>query len=152
MNTLPRILCFLIRSVVISLGIMPIVIGLSLAMPGCQRDDGEQAGPPPGERPEHAAKIELDLDELNDAGLKGAPDGLRAVSYEFCIPDRPEYEAEVRRIDAQIAIMHGARGRIGCGPDEVLCVGSTHQSGFRTVLFRLAALPYVERIVEAHFE
>jgi hypothetical protein len=116
---------------------------------GCRRQDSD---PPAGERPEDAAKIELDLAELNDEGLKGPPDGLRAVSYEFCIPNRPEYEAEVRRIDPQIAITPGARGRIGCRPDQVLCIGNTHQPEFRRVLFRLAALPYVERIVEAHFE
>jgi hypothetical protein len=118
-------------------------------MTGCRRQDHD---PPAGERPENAAKIELDLAELNDEGLKGPPDGLRAVSYEFCIPNRPEYEAEVWRIDPKIAITHGARGRIGCRPDQALCIGSTHQPEFRLVLFRLAALPYVERIVEAHFE
>ena len=29
---------------------------------------------------------------------------------------------------------------------EALCIGSTHQAGFRDVLQRLAALPYVARI------
>jgi hypothetical protein len=98
------------------------------------------------------AKIQLDLAELDAAGLKGPADGLRAVSYEFCIPNRPECETEVRQIDARVTFMHGARGRIGCGTDQILCVGSTHQPEFRAVLSRLAALPYVERIVEAHFE
>jgi hypothetical protein len=48
--------------------------------------------------------------------------------------------------------MRGARGRIGCGTDEVLCLGSTHQPEWRQVLTNLARLPYVRRIAEAHFE
>ncbi len=147
MNASPRMGLVLLSLVAVS---SLLVLG---AATGCRRQDGDEGGDrTPEERPEHAAKIELDLAELNDAGLKGPPDGLRAVSYEFCIPNRPEYEAEVRRIDPQVAIMHGGRGRIGCGADQILCVGSTHQPEFRAVLFRLAALPYVERIVEAHFE
>jgi len=43
------------------------------------------------------------------------------------------------------------RGWFGAGPGECLCVGET-RAGFRDVLGRLAALPYVRRIIECHFE
>jgi hypothetical protein len=46
----------------------------------------------------------------------------------------------------------GSPGRIGCGPDQVLVIGNTHRPDFAFVLQRLAELPYVERIEQAHFE
>jgi len=97
-------------------------------------------------------KIAFDLAQLNADGLAGPPDGLRAISYELCVPDRAEVLAEVQRIDPSLELMRGARGRIGCAADEVLCLGSTHQPEWRQVLTQLAGLPYVARIAEAHFE
>lgn len=98
-----------------------------------------------------AAKIRFDLSALNAVGLYGPPDGLRALSYEFCIPDRPDSLAEVRGIDASVRAQR-ARGRIGCLDGELLCVGNTHQRGYREVLVALAKLPYVARIEQAFFE
>lgn len=100
---------------------------------------------------ENAAKIRFDLSILNDAGLYGPPQGLRALSYELCIPDRPDTVAEVRGIDASVRIER-ARGRIGCVDGELLCIGHTHQGGYRDVLAALARLPYVARIDQAFFE
>jgi hypothetical protein len=91
-------------------------------------------------------KIRLDLASLNQDGLYGPPDGLRALSYEFCIPARQELAAEVRGIDPTIQVFPNSRGRIGCSNDQYLCIGSTHQPGFRVVLARLAKLDYVARI------
>jgi hypothetical protein len=102
--------------------------------------------------PAAAQKIAFDLGQLNTDGLAGPPDGLRAISYELCVPDRSECLAEVQRIDPSLELMRGARGRIGCETDQVLCLGSTHQPEWRQVLTRLADLPYVTRIAEAHFE
>ena len=62
------------------------------------------------------------------------------------------HAAEVREIDPSIQVFAKSKGRIGCGPGEYLCVGSTHQPGFQTVLFKLASLPYVRRIDQAFFE
>src|SRR3972149_7783819 len=105
------------------LSMLALVVGAA----GCR-----QSGP--------EAKIGFDLAQLNADGLQGPPDGLRALSYEFCIPARPEGEAEVRAIHPTVELLPGARGRIGCGPDEVLVIGSTHQRGHREVLLKLAAL------------
>ena len=99
-----------------------------------------------------ASKIRFDLDRLNGDGLQGPPDGLRALHYEFCIPDRPDALSEVRRIDPSLQVYSRSPGRIGCNDTELLCLGDTHQPGHRQVLERLAALEYVTEIREAFFE
>ena len=97
-------------------------------------------------------KIAIDLTSVNAEGLRGPATGLRAVHYEYCIPSGERYAAEVRGIDATTRFQRSSRGRIGCSGDEVLVLGHTHQRGYREVLERLAALPYVSRIQESHFE
>jgi hypothetical protein len=97
-------------------------------------------------------KVELDLESLDADGLRGPPAGKVAVSYEFAIPNTAPCLAEVKRIDATVRCMPGSRGRVGATEMQCLCVGSTHQDHFREVLRALAALPYVERIIECHFE
>jgi len=97
-------------------------------------------------------KIELDLAVLDSDGLRGPPDGKVAVSYEFSIPNTDACRAEVKAIDRTVQFMAGSRGRIGAGEGECLCIGSTHQERFREVLHALAELPYIERIIECHFE
>ena len=95
--------------------------------------------------------IGFDLSALGESGLYGPSDGLRALHYEFCIPDRPEALAQVRRIDASVRVAR-APGRIGCSNSQLLGIGSTHQPGFRRVLAALADLPYVARIEQVFFE
>jgi len=107
---------------------------------------------PTATEPDPLAKITFDVERLNDHGLAGPPDGLRALSYEFCIPDRPECRDEVRAIDPTVEFMPGSRGRIGCTTGQCLCIGSTHQKDFRRVLRRLTELDYVKRIDECFFE
>lgn len=106
--------------------------------------------PAPLARP--SAKITFDLRQLDDAGLIGPADGKVALSYEFCIPSTAACEAEVRAIDPSVQLARGSRGRIGCVPDQTLCIGSTHQPHFRRVLESLAALSYVARIDQCFFE
>ena len=126
--------------------LLAVALWLALSC-GC----GSKPSPPDAPGPA-SAKIAFDLGQLNADGLAGPPDGLRAISYELCVPDRPECLTEAQRIDPSLELMRGARGRIGCDADQVLCLGSTHQPEWRAVLDRLAALPYVTRIAEAHFE
>ncbi len=99
-----------------------------------------------------AGKLDFDLDELDENGLIGPPDGKAAVSYELCVPKDQKLVDEVRSIDPSIAIHADSRGRIGCSPMEVLCLGSTHQRSFREILERLCGLPYVRRIERTWFE
>lgn len=96
--------------------------------------------------------ITFDLEVLAETGLVGPPDGLRAISYEFCIPDRPEVVAEVQSLDSTIETCGRSPGRIGCSSEELLCIGHTHQPGWRQVLESLAALDGVERIDESFGE
>lgn len=98
------------------------------------------------------AKIEFSLEAIDERGLTGPPDGLRAVSYEFCLPDDAAKIAEVRSIDRTVEVMRGAKGRVGCGDSTVLCVGSTHQAEWRDVLGRVSSLSYVDRVARADFE
>ncbi len=98
------------------------------------------------------SKITFNLRQLDDQGLYGPPGGRRALHYEFCIPGDAAHEAQVRGLDPTIQIFKKSRGRIGCGPGEYLCLGSTHQPDFKTVLVKLAQLPYVKRIDQAFFE
>jgi hypothetical protein len=107
--------------------------------------------PPAGEG-DQSAKIRFDLSGLNQDGLYGPPDGLRALAYEFCIPARPELADEVRAIDPTVEIYPGSPGRIGCTRDQYLCIGSSHQPDYRTVLGRLARLEYVARIDPSYME
>jgi hypothetical protein len=96
--------------------------------------------------------IEFDLSQLDAGGLRGPVDGKVAVSYEFKIPDTPGHRTEVRAIDPTVTFMGQSPGRIGAGDGECLCIGSTHQPGYRNVLERLAELDYINRIIECHFE
>jgi hypothetical protein len=96
--------------------------------------------------------IGFDLSEIDDRGLIGPEGGKRAVDYELCIPDDETFVAEVRAIDPSLRLMPGSPGRIGCHPGQLLVLGSTHRPGFRSILQRLADLPYVERIERAFFE
>ena len=104
------------------------------------------------DRAEAPAKIGFDLSRLNDSGLRGPPDGLRALDYEFCIPSAERYVAEIKAIDPSAAVYSRSPGRVGCGEGQSLVIGNTHQPGFRTILKNLAALPYVTRIDESFFE
>ena len=97
-------------------------------------------------------KINFDLDTINEDGLTGPADGLVSVAYEFCIPRDKSRADEVRRIDPSVVIHERSRGRIGCSEEEYLCLGNTHQPGFRKLLRRLAGLDYVEKIERTFFE
>lgn len=97
-------------------------------------------------------KVEMDLTQIDEDGLRGPPDGKVAVAYEFAVPDTEECRVQVKAIDSTVKLMRGSRGRVGAGKDECLCVGSTHQRNWRDVLRQLAELSYVDRIIECHFE
>ncbi len=92
------------------------------------------------------------LEQLDGAGLLGPADGKRALDYEYCIPAGRAYEEQIVALDPTARVRPGSRGRIGCGPDESLVLGSTHQPDPERVLDRLAALGFVHRIVPAWYE
>jgi hypothetical protein len=121
--------------------ILPLIGLLVCTLAGCTRIDSSWLD-----------KISFDLEMINEDGLRGKPDGLVAVSYEFCIPAEKVHEDEIRSIDPTIQISCESPGRIGCGQNQWLCIGSTHQKDFKVVLRRLACLDYVDKIDECFFE
>ena len=98
------------------------------------------------------AKIKFRWENIRPDGLRGPPEGLVSVAYEFCVPTGAEVYQEVRRIDSTVKISPGSRGRIGCSDRQALCIGNTHQRNWRDVLVRLASLPYVAEVRECFFE
>ena len=104
------------------------------------------------EKAQQKHKIMFDLSGLDADGLRGPPDGKVAVSYEFAIPNTQACKDEVKAIDRTVQFMPGSPGRVAAGKDECLCIGATHQEAFREVLESLAARPYIETIIECHFE
>ena len=97
-------------------------------------------------------KVEIDFSQIDAAGLRGPADGKVAVAYEFSIPDTEEARHQVSAIDTTVQFMPGSSGRIGAQPGECLCIGSTHQPEYRQVLFKLASLTFVKRIIVCDFE
>jgi len=98
------------------------------------------------------AKIKFNLDDIRPDGLRGPDDGLVSVSYEFCVPNDEKMLAEVRRIAPGVAIHAGSKGRIGCGEDQALCIGTTAGPDWRQELMGIAELGYVVEIAECYFE
>jgi hypothetical protein len=96
--------------------------------------------------------IRFDVSGISGDGLVGPPDGRVAVDYEFCIPDLPDLRLDVKSIDPSIRFMDGSRGRVGCGPEQVLCVGSTHQPGWQGILLQLSQRSYITRIARCFWE
>lgn len=96
--------------------------------------------------------LKLDLSGLDSEGLRGPPGGKVALAYEFCIPNTDSARMDVQRIDPSLQLMPNSPGRIGCGKDQCLCIGSTHQKNFRKILSDLASLPYVNEIRRCDFE
>jgi hypothetical protein len=96
-------------------------------------------------------KLGFDADLVGEDGLYGPPDGRRALDYEFCIPDAACIREQVSGIDPSVRFSTSP-GRIGCADGDLLAMGNSHQPGFREVIRRLAALPYVRRIEQAWFE
>ena len=97
-------------------------------------------------------KVEIDLSQIDAAGLRGPADGKVEVAYEFSIPDTGAARQQVTAIDKTVQFMPGSHGRIGAQPGEGLCIGSTHQPEYRQGLFRLVPVPFIRRIIVCDFE
>lgn len=124
----------------------------SLALSGCGDDSDGRDGPASTPADAVAGVVTFDLERINEDGLIGPPDGLRSVMYEFCVPSDSARVAAVRAIDPSLEVYPGSRGRIGCTDGQVLCIGHTHQPGWKATLERLSALDFVTRIDESFME
>ncbi|WP_461535891.1 hypothetical protein [Spongorhabdus nitratireducens] len=99
-----------------------------------------------------SSKIRFDLAILDDAGLYGPGDGLRSLSYEFCIPADEKHMDEVLKIDPTLVVFKHSRGRIGCTSKQYLCIGNTFQEDFASVLEELSNKHYIKSIEQSFFE
>lgn len=99
-----------------------------------------------------AQNLGFDINRLNADGLQGPDSGLRALHYEYCIPDSAEAIQAVTSIDPSLQIQGQSPGRVGCNENELLCLGNTHQPNYRDILEQLTRLPYIEQIQESFFE
>ena len=91
-------------------------------------------------------KITFDISEISADGLIGPVDGLRYLSYEFCIPANEQAVETIQTIDSTINIYRQSPGRINCQNNQYLCVGETHNKQWKEILLSIAKLDYVERI------
>ena len=98
------------------------------------------------------AKIKFSLNDIHADGLRGPPDGLVSVAYEFCVPADDAIYQEVRQIDPSLSVYARSPGRIGCSDNQSLAIGETSQARWREVLLELSSLAYVDEIRECFFE
>ncbi|QUS61047.1 hypothetical protein IQE94_02520 [Synechocystis sp. PCC 7339] len=89
-------------------------------------------------------KIQFPLGAIDVHGLIGPEDGKRSQGYEFCIV--PEKKSAVLAIDPLLTFS-SSPGRIGCTKEQLLCLGDTKQKNWRPILFALARLSYIEKIL-----
>jgi len=108
--------------------------------------------PPVADQVSDTAKIRFRLDDIRPDGLRGPPDGLVAVAYEFCVPTGERVYRDMMQIDPGLQVQPGARGRIACAHDQSLVTGTTNQTRWREVLQALSSLDYVSEIRECFFE
>ena len=120
---------------------------VSMVLAGCHVASEQSTS-----QPAQATKIKFSLDDIRSDGLRGPPDGLVAVSYEFCVPANQQVYQEILRIDPGLNITSGSPGRIGCVNTQALIIGETNQPNWREVLQELSTLTYVTEIRECFFE
>ncbi|CAH0990515.1 hypothetical protein SIN8267_00607 [Sinobacterium norvegicum] len=97
-------------------------------------------------------KLYVDLSMLDNHGLYGPADGLRSLSYEFCIPRDRENLQQVQMIDVKAQVYGRSPGRIGCSQDQWLMVSDTQRPDYRQVLEALNEQDYIDKIVPVWFE
>ena len=123
-----------------------VIVILGFPLPGCHAVDEPEIPWP------EAAKIRFPLDDIRPDGLRGPPDGLTSVAYEFCVPSDASVYRELLQIDPALQIQPASSGRVGCLASQSLVIGETGQAGWRDTLGALSRLDYVEEIRECHFE
>lgn len=98
------------------------------------------------------SKIDFDLNQLDEAGLYGPPDGKRSLDYEFCLPRDDSKASEAQAIDPSLTLYSNMPGRIGCTEEQYLAIGNSHQPNSQLILQELANLDYIDRIEPVYWE
>lgn len=95
-------------------------------------------------------KMNFNFSKLNKHGLTKVR--KTTLAFEFCIPNETEYLNEIKSIDESIAVYKSSDGKIGCGKNQILCIGETAGKDYIKILISLTKLPYVKNIDESFFE
>jgi hypothetical protein len=95
-------------------------------------------------------KMNFSFSKLDKKGL--IKDRGTSLAYEFCIPNTEDNLTQIKSIDETIAVYKSSKGRIGCGKDEILCIGETVDKDYKKILIEISKLPYVKSINESFFE
>jgi hypothetical protein len=98
---------------------------------------------------EALAKIQFDYSSLDENGLYR---GERSLDYEFCIPATETNRKTILDCESDTRIMEKSKGRIGCAEGQWLCIVSTNDPEWKRKLYKIASLPYVDRIIETVYE
>lgn len=98
---------------------------------------------------EALAKIQFDYSKLDEYGLYR---GERALEYEFCIPATEPTRKTILAYEPDTRIMEKSKGRTGCTDGQWLCIVSTNDPEWKARLYKIASLPYVDRIMETVYE
>jgi hypothetical protein len=98
------------------------------------------------------AKIQFDLEAIDNDGLIGASDGKRYLGYEFCIPKQEDILQTVRSINPDLQFLAGSRGRIGCTESQYLVIGNTSSPNWRSQLLQLVELEEIQLIQQVFWE
>lgn len=95
-------------------------------------------------------KMNFSFSKLDKKGL--IKERGTSLAYEFCIPNNEQNLNKIKSIDETIAVYKSSKGRIGCGKDEILCIGETVDKDYKKILIEISKLPYVKSINESFFE
>jgi hypothetical protein len=97
-------------------------------------------------------KIKFDLSEINLDGTIGEGTNQKILDYEFCIPKNDSLKETVSAIDSTVKFFAQSKGRIGCGKNEILCIGNTNQQNAKETLLKLAELDFIKKIEQTFYE
>lgn len=95
-------------------------------------------------------KMNFSFSKLDEKGL--IKDRGTSLAFEFCIPNTEDHLTEIKTIDETIAIYRSSKGRIGCGINEILCIGETGNKDYKKILIAISKKNYVKSINESFFE
>jgi hypothetical protein len=81
-------------------------------------------------------KMNFSFSKLDKKGL--IKDKGTSLAYEFCIPNTEDNLTQIKSIDETIAVYKSSKGRIGCGKDEILCIGETIDKDYKKILIEIS--------------
>lgn len=95
------------------------------------------------------SKIGFDFAAVDEKGLINSE---TSIDYEFCIPMDDTMMAQIKAIEPEVQTPRLAKGRIACSQEEWLCIVTTHGPDWKEKLYKIASLPFVQRIVQTDYE